>query len=336
LKGIAEGIVMSGSARWRFVAIIGTGALLAAAALTPARAQTYPSGPVRMLVPYGAGGATDVLARVFGEYLQRHLGQSFTIENRAGGAGQIGVAAAASAPNDGSTLFFTTTAPLTIAPLMLGKDARLDFVPIAIVSVQPAWLVARAASPFKTFADIVKHAKDNPGKLTFGTPGVGSESHLVAEALVRSAGIQLTHVPFRSGADASAPLLGGQIDLASLTTGTVAPLLKQGSIRAFSVSSQQRVADFPDVPTVAELGHPTASMLPWWGLMAPPGTPQAVVARLVPQLEAATKDAGVRERLAASFVQIEFAGPQEFGRRLQGEVTLYGDIIRAANIKLGQ
>jgi tripartite-type tricarboxylate transporter receptor subunit TctC len=219
---------------------------------------------------------------------------------------------------------------------MLGKDARLDFVPVAIVSVQPAWLVARAASPFKTFADIVKHAKDNPGKLTFGTPGVGSESHLVAEALVRSAGIQLTHVPFRSGADTSAPLLGGQIDLASLTTGTVAPLLKEGMIRAFSVSSLQRVADFPDVPTVAELGHSNASMLPWWGLMAPPGAPQAVVARLVPQLEAATKDSGVRERLAATFVQIEFAGPQEFARRLQGEVTLYGDIIRAANIKLGQ
>jgi tripartite-type tricarboxylate transporter receptor subunit TctC len=331
-----EGTVMSGSARWRFGAIIGMGVLLTAAGMTPVRAQTYPSGPVRVLVPYGAGGATDVLARVFSEYLQRHLGQSFTVENRAGGAGQIGATAAANAPNDGSTLFFTTTAPLTIAPMMTGKDPRLDFVPIAIVSVQPAWLVARAATPFKTFDDVVKQAKADPGKLTFGTPSLGSESHLVAEALVHSAGIRLTHVPFRSGSEATPPLLGGQIDFASLTTGTVGPLLKQGSIRAFSVSSPRRVPEFPDVPTVIELGHPSASMLPWWGMMAPPGTPQAMVARLAPQFEAATKDAGVRERLAASLVQIEFAGPQEFAKRLQEEVGLYGNVIRAANIKMGQ
>jgi tripartite-type tricarboxylate transporter receptor subunit TctC len=331
-----EGIVMSGSARWRFGAMVGTGVLLAAAAAMPALAQTYPSGPVRVIVPYGAGGATDVLARVFGEYLQRHLGQSFTVENRAGGAGQIGATAAANAPNDGSTLFFTTTAPLTIAPMMTGKEPRLDFVPIAIVSVQPAWLVTRTASPFKSFDEIVKQAKADPGKLTFGSPSVGSESHLVAEALVHSAGIKMTHVPFRSGSEATPQLLGGQVDFASLTTGTVGPLLKQGAIRAFSVSSPTRVAEFPDVPTVTELGHPSASMLPWWGLMAPPGTPQAVVARLVPQLEAATKDAAVRERLAASLVQIEFAGPQEFNKRLREEVGLYGNVIRTANIKLGQ
>jgi tripartite-type tricarboxylate transporter receptor subunit TctC len=196
--------------------------------------------------------------------------------------------------------------------------------------------VARAATPFKTFDDVVKQAKADPGKLTFGTPSLGSESHLVAEALVHSAGIRLTHVPFRSGSEATPPLLGGQIDFASLTTGTVGPLLKQGSIRAFSVSSPRRVPEFPDVPTVIELGHPSASMLPWWGMMAPPGTPQAMVARLAPQFEAATKDAGVRERLAASLVQIEFAGPQEFAKRLQEEVGLYGNVIRAANIKMGQ
>ena len=171
-EGTMEGIIMSGSARWRFGAIIGTGVLLAAAAATPAPAQTYPSGPVRVVVPYGAGGATDVLARVFADYLQRHLGQSFTIENRAGGAGQIGATAVARAPADGYTLFFTPTAPITIAPLMTGKEPRTGFRAVAIVAVQPAWLVANAASPFKTFGDVVKHAKDNPGKLTFGSPGV--------------------------------------------------------------------------------------------------------------------------------------------------------------------
>jgi tripartite-type tricarboxylate transporter receptor subunit TctC len=193
--------------------------------------------------------------------------------------------------------------------------------------------VANAASPFKTFADIVKYAKENPGKLSFGSPGLGTESHLAAEALIRSAGIQLVHVPYRSGAEVIPALLGQQLELASLTTATVAAPMRQGTLRAFAVSSEARVADFPDVPTFGELGHARASMLPWWGLMAPPGTSQAVVARLTPQLEAATKDPAVRERLKATFVQIGFVGPQEFARRLEGEVALYGEIIRAAGIK---
>jgi tripartite-type tricarboxylate transporter receptor subunit TctC len=325
---------MSGSARCRFGALIATSVLLAAAATAPSQAQTYPSGPVRVVVSYGAGGATDVLARVFADYLQRQLGQSFTIENRPGGGGQIGATAIARAPADGYTLFFTPTAPITIAPLMTGKEPRTDFVPVAIVAVQPAWLVANAASPFKRFGDVVRHAKENPGKLTFGSPGVGSESHLAAEAAIRSAGLQLVHVPFRSGGEVVPALLGRQIDLASLTTATVAGPLKEGTVRAFGVSAPQRVAEFPDVPTYGELGHPGATMLPWWGLMAPPGTPPSVVARLTQALEEATKDSAVRERLKATFVQIDFAGPQEFARRLAGEIAHYGGIIRAANLKL--
>ena len=326
---------MSGTARWRFGAIVGMAVVVAPAAIPSSVAQTYPSGPVRVLVPYGAGGATDVLARVFSDYLQRHLGQSFTVENRAGGAGQVGATAAANSPNDGSTLFFTTTAPLTIAPMMTGKDPRLDFVPIAIVAVQPSWLVANAATPFKTFGDIVKYAKANPGKLTFGSPALGSESHLAAEALIRSAGIQLVHVPYRSGAEVIAALMGKQVDLASLSTATVAPPMTQGTLRAFAVSSPKRVSDFPDVPTFGDLGHAGASLLPWWGLMAPPGTPQTVVTRLTKQLEAATQDPAVRERLKATFVQIEFVGPQVFAKLLKEDITLYGDIIRASGFKLG-
>jgi tripartite-type tricarboxylate transporter receptor subunit TctC len=327
---------MSVTARWRFGAIIGMAVALAPAAIPPSLAQTYPSGPVRVLVPYGAGGATDVLARVFSDYLHRHLGQSFTVENRAGGAGQIGATAAANSPADGSTLFFTTTAPLTIAPMMTGKGPRMDFVPIAIVAVQPAWIVANASSPFKTFGDIVTYAKANPGKLTFGSPGLGSESHLAAEALIRSAGIQLVHVPYRSGAEVIPHLIGKQLDLATLVTATVAPPLKQGALRAFAVSSPKRDSDFPNVPTFGDLGHAGASMLPWWGLMAPPGTPQTVVAPLTKQLEAATKDPAVRERLKATFVQINFVGPQAFAKLLKEEVKVYGDIIRASGFKLGK
>jgi tripartite-type tricarboxylate transporter receptor subunit TctC len=313
------------------------GAMLTLFAATSAGAQAYPTGPVKVVVPFGAGGATDVLARVFADQLQQRLGQPFTPENRGGAAGQIAATAVARSPADGSTLMFTTAAPITIAPMMNEKvqyDPRKDFVPIAVVAVMPVWLVVNANSPLKSAADIVAKAKDNPGKLNYGTSGVGTELHLAAEALSRSAGIQMQHVPFRGGGEVIAALLGNQLDFAALSTASIAGALKQGSLRALAVSSPQRMADFPDVPTFAEAGHAGATMMPWWGLMAPAGTPQPVVARLTQELEAATKSEPVRERLKATFVQIDFAGPQEFARRLEAETTLYGDIIRAAKIKM--
>ena len=332
----------SARAHQRLAATVGAVAvvmLTMTASITQSLAQTYPTGPVRVLVPFGAGGATDVVARVFADRLQQRMGQSFTVENRGGAAGQIAAAAFARAPADGYTLMFTTAAPITVAPLMNDKvqyDPRKDFVPVAVVAVQPVWVVVNANSPFKTLADVVKQAKDNPGKLTYGTSGVGTELHLAAEAVARSAAIQMVHVPFRGGGEVITALLGSQVDFAALSTASIAGAVKQGTLRVLAVSSPKRMTDFPDVPTFAELGHPGATMVPWWGLMAPAGTPQAIVARLTQELEAASKDEAVRERLKATFVQIEFAGPQEFSRRLDVETALYGEIIRAAKIKLGQ
>jgi len=332
----------SARAHQRLAATVGAVAvvmLTMTASITQSLAQTYPTGPVRVLVPFGAGGATDVVARVFADRLQQRMGQSFTVENRGGAAGQIAAAAFARAPADGYTLMFTTAAPITVAPLMNDKvqyDPRKDFVPVAVVAVQPVWVVVNANSPFKTLADVVKQAKDNPGKLTYGTSGVGTELHLAAEAVARSAAIQMVHVPFRGGGEVITALLGSQVDFAVLSTASIAGAVKQGTLRVLAVSSPKRMTDFPDVLTFAELGHPGATMVPWWGLMAPSGTPQAIVARLTQELEAASKDEAVRERLKATFVQIEFAGPQEFSRRLDAEIALYREIIRAAKIKLGQ
>lgn len=312
-------------------------AALVIAAAVPGLAQTYPAAPVRVVVPFGAGGATDILARVFSERLQASLGQSFTVENRAGAAGQIAATAVARAPADGSTLMFTTAAPITVAPLMNDKvqyDPRKDFVPIAVVAVMPVWLLVNADSPIKTLADIVANAKANPGKLNYGTSGVGTELHLAAEAVARSAGVQMVHVPFRGGGEVITALLGNQIDFAALSTASIAGPLKQGTLRAIAVSSPKRMADFPDVPTFAELGHAGATMMPWWGMMAPAGTPPVAVARLTEALEAIGKNEAVRERLKATFVQIDFAGPQEFTRRLEAETKLYGDVIRAAKIRM--
>ena len=220
-------------------------------------------------MPFGAGGATDVVARMFADRLQQRMGQSFTIENRGGAAGQIAAAAFARAPTDGYTLFFTTAAPITIAPPMNDKvqyDPRKDFVPVAVVAVQPVWVVVNANSPFKTLADIVKQAKDNPGKLNYGTSGVGTELHLAAEAVARSAAIQMVHVPWCMCRFA----------------------VTQGTLRVLAVSSPKWMTDFPDVSAFAELGHPGATMMPWWGMMAPAGTPQPIVARLTQESEAAS------------------------------------------------
>lgn len=311
---------------------------LLALGLHAATAQTYPSAPVKVVVPFGAGGATDILARVFSDRLQQNLGQSFTVENRGGAAGQIAAAAVARSPADGATLMFTTAAPITVAPLMNDKvqyDPRKDIVPIAVVAVMPVWLVVNAESSLKSAADIISNAKGNPGKLNYGTSGVGTELHLAAEAVSRSAGIQMTHVPFRGGGEVITALMGKQIDFAALSTASIASGLKAGTLRALAVSSPQRMADFPAVPTFADIGHPGATMMPWWGMMAPAGTPPAVIARLTQELQSISKDAAVRERLRATFVQIDFAGPEEFAKRIEAETALYGGIIRAANIKLG-
>ena len=317
-------------------------ATLAAIAATVATvmaaiAQSYPTGPVKVMVPFGAGGATDLLARVFADNLQQRLGQTFTVENRGGAAGQIAAAAFARVAADGYTLLFTTAAPITIAPLLSDKlqyDPRRDFLPIAVVAVQPVWVAVNTNSPFKGFGDVIKHAKDNPGKLSYGTSGIGTELHLAAEAIARSAGIQLVHVPFRGGAAVAGALMGQQVDLAVLSTTSIAAPVRQGTWRALAVTSPQRVADFPEVPTVAELGHSAATMVPWWGVMAPAGTPQGIIARLTQEIQAASNDETVRERLKATFVQVEFAGPQEFSRRLEAETAQYGEVIRAAKIKL--
>lgn len=320
----------------RFTTILGTVAALLLGA-TVALAQSYPTAPVKVVVPFGASGATDLLARVFAEQLQQRLGQPFTVENRAGAGGQIAAAAFARAPADGYTLLFATAAPITVAPLLSSKvqyDPRKDFVPVAQVAVQPVWLCVNAKSQFTTMADFVKHAKDNPGKLSYGTSGVGTELHLVAEGLARSAGIEMVHVPFRGGAPVVQALMGQQVDLVFLSTTSIAGPVSQGAFRALAVSSPERLRAFPGVPTMAELGHPSVTMVPWWGMFAPAGTPPVIVDRLTQALQAASKNETVHERLKATLVQFEFAGPQEFARRLQAETAQYRDLISAAKLKV--
>jgi len=324
----------------RLAALCGA-VFIATAGLAPdlARAQNYPTGPVKVMVPFGAGGATDIIGRVVADQLQQNLGQPFTVENRTGAAGQIAAAAFARVPPDGATLLFTTAAPITVAPQMVEKpqyDPRKDFVPVALMALQPIWLVVNAKSPHKSLADVVKFAKANPGKLTYGSPGVGSEPHLIAEAVFREAGIQATHVPFRGGGAVVPALLGDQIALAALSTASIASGIKGDTLRALAGSMPKREPDFPNVPTFAELGYKNATIVPWWGMMAVAGTPQPIVSKLTQELEKVAKTPAVRDRLKATFVQVHFGGPAEFNKLLDFETKWYGDIIRAGGFKLGR
>jgi len=277
------------------------GAMLASALLaTAAVAQSYPTAPVRVIVPFGAGGATDVLARVFIDHLQQRLGQTFTAENRGGAGGQIAATAFARAPADGYTLMFTTAAPITIAPLLSDKvqyDPRKDFVPVALVAVQPVWLTVSAGSPFKTLADVVAHARDNPGKVTYGTSGVGTELHLAAEAIARSAGIQMVHVPFRGGAEVVTALMGHQVDLAALSTASIANPVRQGTLRALAVTSPKRLPALPEAPTMREVGYAGIELDAWFGLVAPAGTPAPVIGKLNAAFVQAVRDPEVTRQI---------------------------------------
>ena len=329
---------MPGIARARRRHLIACAGIVCAALLAAgaAFAQSYPSAPVRVWVPFGAGGATDVVARVFADRLQQRMGQSFTVENRAGAAGQIAAAAFARAPADGSTLFFTTAAPITVAPLMnkVTYDPRKDFVPVAVVAVQPVWVVVNAKSPFKSLADIVKQAKEQPGKLNYGTSGVGTELHLAAEAVARSAGIQMVHVPFRGGGEVITALLGSQIDFATLSTASIAGAVRQGTLAR--AGGQFAEAD-DGLPRRADVRRTRPWRRHHGAVVGPDGAGRHAAADpRSPQRGARSRDQGrgaaraPEGDLRADRVR-RAAGVRPAAR---GRDALYGDIIRAAKITM--
>ena len=312
---------------------LGAAAVIALAAAT---ARTYPTAPVRVIVPFGAGGATDVAGA-------RVLRPPAAAPGPAVHGGEPGRGGrpdrrhrARARPADGYTLMFTTAAPITIAPLLSDKvqyDPRKDFVPIALVAVQPVWLVVNANSPLKSAADVVKQAKDNPGKLTYGTSGVGTELHLAAEAIARSAGIQMVHVPFRGGAEVITALLG----IRSISRRSAPPRSRvrcgRVRLRALAVSSPQRhgrLSRCADLRRARASERHHAAVV---GLDGAGGHAARDRHAADPGAAGGDRGRGLRERLKATFVQIEFAGPQEFSRKLEAETALYGEIIRAARIK---
>ncbi|MBX6742959.1 MAG: tripartite tricarboxylate transporter substrate binding protein [Acetobacteraceae bacterium] len=305
-----------------------------AALARPALAQ--PSGrPIRLVVAFAPGGATDVTARVLAERLQDQLGQPVVVENRAGAAGIIGTEAAARSAPDGSTLLMGTISTHAMnVPLYgkrLGYDPVKDFAPVSRVATGPNLLVVHPSLPERSVEELVRLAKARPGQLAYGSGGNGTSSHLAGELFKSLAGVDLLHVPFRSTAPAATALAAGQVQVMFDTIISALPMAREGQVRALAVTAPQRLPSLPDLPAVAET-LPGFEMGIWIGLFAPAGTPPPVIERIDAATRAALATPALKARLEGIGAQPFPAGPAEFAAFLQAEIARWSRVVQAAGI----
>jgi tripartite-type tricarboxylate transporter receptor subunit TctC len=299
-------------------------------------AQGYPSKPVKMVVGFSPGGGTDILARIVAQKLAEAWGQSVVVENRPGASATIGAAVVAKAPPDGYTLAMGQLTPNAIAPALfkdLSYDATRDFVPIILVGTSPNVLVVNPAVPAKAIAELIAHAKSNPGKLTYASSGAGSLQHIAAELFKSSANVQIVHVPFKGSGQAVIDLMSGQVDMNFDSIPAVIQHVKSGKLRAIAVTSAKRASGLAEIPTIAEGGIADYDLTTWWGLFAPAGTPPEIVARIHRDTLAALQNAELKERFAALSVDPGGGSSRDFADYVRQEIAKYDRIVKQLNIK---
>ena len=311
-------------------------AALAVMLCAAASAQDYPARPVRIVVPYSAGGNADILGRTLAQKLGDALKQPFVVENRAGANGGIGTDLVAKSPPDGYTLLVTASGPLTVNPTLYKNvpyDPIRDFAPISECAVYQYVLVTLASSPFRSIADIVAAARAKPGAISYGSTGVGGGNHLSGELFALATGTQLTHVPYKGSAPALSDLLGGQLSMMFDTVITSVPQIRAGKLRAFAVSSAKRASSLPEVPTMQEAGIKGFDISQWQGFLAPAGTPKAIVDRLNAETVRAMHAPDVHERIAVQGGNDIVTGtPEEFAALIKSDLQAYAKLIRDAKI----
>jgi tripartite-type tricarboxylate transporter receptor subunit TctC len=304
-----------------------------------ASAQSYPSGLVRLIVPFPPGGGTDVLGRLLSTEFQALWGQSVILDNRPGAAGLIGTRQAVAAAPDGATLLMASTgAILTLAASKGGDkyDINSDLAPISLVAAPPYILVTSATQPFKSAADVIAYGKANPGKLSFGSSGVGSASHLSGALFQQMSGIDMLHVPYRGTGPAVTDLLGDRIQLMFSPALTVTPHITAGKLRAIGVTGAGRSALFPDFPTIAESGLPGYASLGWFGLFAPAGTPGAIVDKVAADTARVLLLPDSKQKLANEGAEPEPMTPAAFAQFVNAEIAKWLALATSAGIKLTQ
>ena len=312
-------------------------ALAAGIAAGPALAA-YPDKPIRLVVPYPPGGATDVIGRIIATRLGEALGQQVVVENRGGAGGNLGAEAVAKAAPDGYTLLMgALTSHSTMATLEKGKlryNIIKDFTPIMVVGSVPLVVVVNPAVPAKTLAELVAYAKANPDKLNYASSGAGAPQRMAAEILRREAGIQMLHVPYKGSGPAMTDLVGGQVNIMAETVPAALQFIKSGKLRALAVTTSQRISMLPDVPTAAEAGLPAVEVSSTFGVLAPAGTPADIVAKLNGALAKMLQQPEVKEQLLTQGVYaLPPSSPAQSAERLQTEVNRWAKLIADANIK---
>jgi tripartite-type tricarboxylate transporter receptor subunit TctC len=296
----------------------------------------YPSQPVKLIVPWPPGGGVDTSARIVSVPLGQRLGQTIVIENRPGAGGNIGTEIAARAKPDGYTLLMGSISPNAINVHLysrLGFDPVKDFAPIGFVTSVPNILVVPASSPHASGQALLDYAKANPGKLNYGSAGVGSSQHLAAAMLIGATGIQVVHVPYKGTAPAEQDLIGGFVSMMLDTTACL-PFVAGGKMKALAVASKARNPALPSVPTFDELGVPGVYSSSWYGLLAPAGTPPVVIARVNAELNAVLASPETRKRIADFGGEPGGGTPEEFGRFMAAETARYAGIVKASGAKV--
>ncbi len=313
------------------------GTFLLAAAMSPAAAQSYPNALVRLIVPFPPGGGTDVLARLLSTNLQMLWGQTVVLENRPGAAGLIGTKQVQTAPPDGYTLLMASTgAILALAGGQSGTfDVTRELAPISLVSAPPYIVVVNPSVAAKTAAELIALAKKNPGKLSYGSSGVGSASHLSGALFAQQAGIDILHVPYRGTGPAVTDLLGGRIDVMFSPALTVTPHISAGTLRVIGTTGAARSALFPNFPTIAETGLPGYSSLGWFGLFAPAATPRGIVGKVSADVGKVLLTADARQKLAEQGAEPAPNSPQEFAQFVNTDINKWLALAKTAGIKLG-
>ena len=310
--------------------------LCCAAWASAAAAQVWPSKPVRLIVPFAPGGSADTLGRLVAQKLSESFKQTFVVENRGGAGGVIGSELVARAPADGYTLLVSGVASHCIAPALSKEfpfDPLRDFTHIALFGGPPGVLVVHPGVAAKDLREFVALLKAQPGRISYGSPGNGTQGHLLAEQLKQVAGIEMTHVPYKGAGPAVADMIAGHVSAGSTTLSTAATQIRAGKLRALAVSSSRRLADFPDVPTYAELGYPELTATIWFSLSGPAGVPRDIVNRLNSEVRRILQQADVRERLRPEGVEIGDLDPQAFSAYVAAELKRWAPEVRAAGAR---
>lgn len=299
-------------------------------------AQDYPLRPVRVVIPWPAGGSNDIVGRVVSQKLSESLGQQFVIDNRAGASGVVGADLVAKSPGDGYTLMVHSVTHLGNATMYkkLPYDTLKDFVPVALLCQQPGGLIVHPSLPVKSAMEFIALAKASPGQILYSSSGNGSAPHLSMAQFIALTGINIVHIPYKGGPPAVTAIVAGETQAMTATLATVLPLIKGGRLRLLAMTSAQRLKLMPEVPTLAESGVPGYEMSPWIAVFAPAGTPKQVVDKLNGEIAKALRLSDVQQNLAGQALEAIIATPEEFASRVKADYEKYAKLIRMAGARI--